>query len=64
LPATLPAPALPAQFGAAEIAMGTISLAILPGKVGAPLRGQQHLSIIAVSGSLIGSTPTRLTIEV
>jgi hypothetical protein len=34
--ATLPAPVLPAQFGAAEIAMGTISVAILPGKVGPP----------------------------
>ena len=40
--ATLPAPALPAQFGVAEIALRTISLAILPSKVGLTLRGRQH----------------------
>ena len=42
-PFTLPAPAVPAQFGAAEIAMATISLTILPGKVRMPLHGRQHL---------------------
>ena len=55
LPFTLPAPALPAQFGAAEIAMGTISLVILPVKLGCP-NTASSISIIAVSGSLIGST--------
>ena len=43
MPATLPVAALPAQFGVAAIAMRTIRLTILPGKVRMPLRGRQHL---------------------
>ena len=41
-PATLPAAASPAQFDLTEITVRTIRLVILPGKVGASLRGQQH----------------------